>query len=316
MGIYGYERATTPNLTLMQSQLVVFQHPLSTATHTITSLTRALSDCYQPEKQWYRYANVINIAKQLGYEVTWLSNQALVGTYDTPIGFIAKQADKVKTINYSGVSDGRYDEDLLPYLQKALKDPYAKKLIFVHTMGSHPAYVKRYPEVVQGFIVPDEVSREMQQTGFDDSIVQERRNYDSSIRYVDAFIADVIQLSKEEQKATKTPNFVMFFSDHGQDVGYYSHQRVGHSHAPSGYQIPLIMWPKQQLLQDFPAIAQNRKKLVGLDSLHLMITALLGGEIVSEDVNNPFSTKYDRKELFLNGGVRVSSEGDLKYRQE
>ena len=58
----------------------------------------------------------------------------------------AKEADRVEFLNLGGLhTRSSYDEVLLGPYARALADPAPKKLIVLHTIGSHWNYAHRYP---------------------------------------------------------------------------------------------------------------------------------------------------------------------------
>ena len=306
MGVYDYARNTTPFLSKNKKEFVIFEHAISTAFYTIPSLTRALTYSYQKDEKWYLSPNIVEVAKKYGYKTYWLSNQAMLGKHDTPIGFIGYQADKVVGINLSGLSGGRFDGDLLPIVKDAINDTSSKKLIIVHTMGTHGSYKKRYPPKFQQYLESDIVSENLKNKGVSDEIINSRADYDSAINYVDFFIASILGVVKDKMGKTPKNVYLVYFSDHGQDVGHFSKTSFGHSHSEAGYKIPLILWPKERLEKEFKAINENKKKLVGSDSINLVIGALLGVESKNDFKNNPLRLEYDRDEIELQNNKIIS----------
>lgn len=306
MGVYGYDRNTTPFLSKNKTELVVFEHAISTAFYTIPSLTHALTYSYQNNKQWYLYPNIIEVAKKYGYKTYWLSNQAMLGKHDTPVGFIGYQADKVVGINLSGLSGGRFDGDLLPMIKEAINEPVSKKLIIVHTMGTHGTYRKRYPKRFQQYLELDNVTKSLKNRGVTDEIISSRIDYDSAISYVDFFLDSILGLVAEKKSGNSEDFYLLYFSDHGQDVGHFSKTSFGHSHSEAGYKIPLILWPKDNIEKRFKAVSENKKRLVGSDAINLIIGSLLGIESKNDYKNNPLRLEYDRDEIKLQNNKIIS----------
>ncbi len=267
------------------------------------SLTRALSYGDQTNQAWLNSGNILATAKALGYEVIWISNQPLLGKWDTPVGFLAKQADQVIGINYSGISAGHYDEDLLPCVDQALSKPEAKKLVILHLMGSHGNFNRRYPPQFARF-GEDEVTEFLQHQGYSHRVIENRNAYDNSIRYTDFILAQVLK----KLKALKGEKFMLYFSDHGQDVGHFAKNRSGHSATLAGFTIPMVLWPKASVLEKFPAVVHNQNKLVALDRVDLIITSLLGADVVTHKPHNPLLPGYMRSQVTLVNGKVITPQ--------
>ena len=81
----------------------------------------------------------------------WISNQGKIGEFDTMASRIGQSADEtifMKPLGYN--SKKVYDDEMLPVLDKALKENITNpKLIVIHLMGSHPAFCERLPYEVK-----------------------------------------------------------------------------------------------------------------------------------------------------------------------
>lgn len=119
-----------------------------------------------------------------------------------------------------------YDEEILDYFDQAISDDpqngKKKKLIVLHTYGSHEPSCNRFPE--------DQYQEFSKQE--DDNC------YDSSIAYTDKFIDKILQ--KLDGKAAT----VMYFSDHAlqrldSDRNIHYHHGVN-SPRKEAYEIPCL----------------------------------------------------------------------------
>jgi heptose-I-phosphate ethanolaminephosphotransferase len=146
---------------------------------------------------------------------------------------IGSLADVKKFINkshYRTKLSSNYDEELLEYLQEALQDKSEKKIIFLHLMGSHLPYSKRYPsnfDVFKGNEKNDKSAGVAQ--------------YHNSVLYTDYVLKGVIDLVR----AFDGNSFVLYFSDHGEDVTEERdspHSHVESLSTPAMFDIPFIIW--------------------------------------------------------------------------
>lgn len=222
LGIYGYPYDTTPNLMKEKRNLLIFNQVYSPAPVTILSVPISLSNIGLEQLQdKNHYAdNIISLANHAGFKTYWLSNQGEGNQKTSVISVIANMAQNKKWNNFIG-----YDEELLPYLDKALDDPSSqKKLIILHTYGSHEPACNRFPSQYLKKFTPQD----------DDNC------YDSSIAYTDKLINSIMERVKDK------PASILYFADHAlqrldknREVRYHHGVNTPRKEA---YDIPLFIW--------------------------------------------------------------------------
>lgn len=258
MQLYGYNRKTNPLLTEIKDELLVFKNTVSPHTHTITSLEKVLTLKSKEFTDDKKNASIVQLANQGGFKTYWLSNQRPIGVNETLPTQIANASDKKYFINSEDYIYAAHDEVLLPYLDEILLDRSAeKKVIFIHLMGTHGVYRRRYPlefDVFKG-VNP--------MTTFKHSKSEKLVNeYDNAVRYNDMIVRTVIEKVKKEQ----TRSYVVYFSDHGEEL-YDNVDSCGHneySATKSMYEVPFVLWLSDKYKQDRPSfikdtLSMNRK---------------------------------------------------------
>lgn len=91
LNIYGYKGINTPFLSSVNGTFV--HNYYSADTHTVPSLRIMLTYQGESGKIEPNYPkSFINAANNAGYDTYWISNQNLIGKYDSPISFIAKNS--------------------------------------------------------------------------------------------------------------------------------------------------------------------------------------------------------------------------------
>lgn len=283
MGIYGYHRNTTPQLSALGDELAVFRDVVSAAAQTQPSLRDALTQAGSDAPLAVNDAlSVVDMANKAGFKTWWISNQQPLRR---TISAIAAMADETKFISndYNGVEVRRFDGFLMPYITKALEDSTPKKAIFIHLMGSHLQYANRYPESFERFT--DDAVRgfksdlSARQIGFINA-------YDNSVLYTDHIVSSVITTLKEKSEESNYISAALFFSDHGEEV-FDSKDFSGHG--PDGVstgmvEIPFIAWTSSQYRQQRPFrlnnINNNLNKPYMLDSAFHTMVDLMGMETV------------------------------------
>ncbi|MDF2418743.1 sulfatase-like hydrolase/transferase [Acinetobacter beijerinckii] len=239
LGVCGYARETTPELSKRVHDIQVFCNAFSPSPSTINALRVLLTESLAAEHNQYSPESILAYARAAGYKIYWLSNQD--DTYLSSLfGSYADHA--IYKNNRSGRSSTSLDESLIPAYQQALADPDPKKLIILHLIGVHPNYQERYPTAFNKFTSNsnDQVELELKSRNIDPWIRSLRNDYDNAVLYEDSLLAQFLDTLRSDQ----VPDFRSFtvVSDHGNEVGHEL-DYAGHSpNTKAGYQVPIIMW--------------------------------------------------------------------------
>lgn len=246
--VYGYSRPTTPALQAHQAEYLRFDNVVSAFAQTSPSLRVALTEANVQNKWAYDKAiSLVGAAKKAGFKTFWISNQQPSRIPTTPLAAMADAAHFISH-DFNGVENHRYDGYLLPSVEKALSDPAAHKVIFVHLMGSHLQYRNRYPEEFAVFNGKDGVSAYTDDLS--SSQLQYINEYDNSVRYTDFVLGKIMDLLKQQKQIAA----MSFFADHGEEV-FDSKDFKGHG--PDGVtknmvEIPFLLWRNAAFQQAFP----------------------------------------------------------------
>ncbi|VUD40302.1 Phosphoethanolamine transferase CptA [Thalassocella blandensis] len=276
MGVYGYFRDTTPELSDLRDELIFYENAYSNHTHTMQSLSFALTNVNQYSGgDFFKSVSLINVLKKAGVNTKWITNQSMYGTWDHLVTIIAKQADELVTKNTSiGESfDTRvFDGSLLADL-KAIPSPKEEENIFVvaHLMGSHVDYCERFPsdfKVYDGMVSLSEFGSFSRNYG----AVKKLNCYDSSVRYNDHVVAQMIK----QLKSLDLVSSVTYFADHSESV----FDGKGHQSGAFEFEmaeIPLVFWVSEKYKERYPgkytSLKQNKNKLFTND---LIFDTVLG----------------------------------------
>ncbi len=206
VNLNGYDRKTFPYLE--NENVISFKKIYSEWTHTLKSiphiLTRADSANHAPANEEHSF---ISLFKVCNFSTWWLGNQDLNKVFKP----FALECDTI-FINQPFKSDynftGKYDEELLPHLEKALASSNPKKFILFHQVGSHWFYPSYYPPTFEYF-KPAQKSKSFNQSDKDKII----NAYDNSLRYTDYILWQIIQRIKKEK------SIMIYLSDHGELLG-------------------------------------------------------------------------------------------------
>ena len=276
---YGYKNATTPKLVerLKEPNHLLFNNVFSSWPQTVQALSYALTNANQYNQVEVSDAySLIEIARAVGFDTYWLSNQRKYGMYETPITVISSTANHEIWTNGSAKMEGVFfDEELVNRLPKV--DPNKNTLIIIHLMGSHQKYEKRVPKEFRQFTGADEVVA----------------SYDNSILYTDYVVDEIYN------KAKKNPAFkaLVYFSDHGEEP----HVVGGHDPVNVTYQmlkVPLFVYLsdsyRKNHLNLFESLKSNEHKYFSNDLIFDLMVSLMRIEGVPnfEESLNLSSKKY------------------------
>lgn len=294
MGIYGYPRETTPKLNEIKKELLLYQNVVSSHTHTIESLRDALTlNGFQKEEE----SSIVQLMNRAGFKTFWLSNQRPLGTYDTFVTKIAQASEVLKFSNSaSNGSVTNFDEILLPYLEEAFADPADKKFIVLHLLGTHVNYQYRYPESFDYFTKkpPSQFTDELASTTIN--------QYDNGVRYNDTVIRKIIEKTREQA----TSSYVLYFSDHGEEV-YQSRYFAGHTEVNATqnmFEVPFLLWRSEQFKKLHPIYEGNLTKPYVLDDFIYSLADLSQIYFAQmKEEKSIFSEKFVPKKRIVGKGI-------------
>ncbi len=268
MGIYGYNRNTTPCLNAMQNELDIYTNIISPETYTVPSLRKVLTFAsHQFPGYEYKLPSIVKLFNDAGFETYWISNQVLrkrsVNGYDA----IAGESKNIYRLSIHQQPDGI----ILPVLNEILEKKEVKnKMIFIHIMGGHVLYSSRYPSTFNHFdYKKDTIPYKPFLTDKHKQTIDE---YDNAIRYNDYFVSSVINAVKSKNQSS----FVVFFPDHGEEV-YDFRDFKGHEIENSSiYQceIPFILWLSDKYKKEVPCLVIDKKRPFSTENFIYSISTL------------------------------------------
>ncbi len=235
--LYGYERPTNPLLSSSKN-LLVYSDFTTNANFTQTSFPQIVTSI-GPKQYGKRYneKGIIAAFNEAGYQTYWITNQPY---YPNSLYYLyAKNADYYLDVSTTFEMKS-YDDKVFPFFEKILSDSHKKRLIIIHSIGSHYRYNLRYPKAFELFnpVLDGSVS-----VGGNSAEYKERyvNSYDNSILYTDYFLSELINRMKE----LKEPGLMMYVSDHGENL--YDDEKALFLHGsaePSKYEleIPFFIW--------------------------------------------------------------------------
>lgn len=239
LGLYGYSRPTSPALSAIRQELLVYNDVVSAIPYTIESLSTALTFT-DPEhvEHAFRSINLITLMKQAGFKTTWITNQQTLSQRNTLLTAFAKLADSAIFLNHNRrQSSSSYDEVVLAPFMEALQDPAPRKLIIVHLIGAHFSYQYRYPPafaVFDGQAPPTSIPLNEEEKAI-------YNTYDNAVLYNDHVVNELIS----RFRAQDPYGALLYFADHGEEV-FDVRKLNGRNMSeptPNMYEVPFLLWP-------------------------------------------------------------------------
>ncbi|WP_342120776.1 phosphoethanolamine transferase [Pseudoduganella sp. OTU4001] len=270
----GYSRETNPLLG-KEGNLVALSDVITSVSATRLSVPVIISrkPATQSLKDGFSEKSFLTAYKEAGFKTWWLSNQISFGQYDTPVSVFAKEADVIQFLNLGGFTDNsNFDDVLFEPLKRALADAAPKKLIVLHSLGSHWNYSQRHPKEFDKW-QPSLFG--INKPVYTDLKIKPQLNnsYDNSILYTDWFLAQVIgKLKASGQLAS-----MVYVADHGQTLYDGACRLAFHGHNTQyEFHVPAFMWYSEQYRERYPAkvaaLHKNRKaKLATENFFHTML---------------------------------------------
>jgi glucan phosphoethanolaminetransferase (alkaline phosphatase superfamily) len=236
----GYQRDTNP-LLKKETNLVSLSDVVTAVSATRLSVPVLVSrkPATQSLKAGFSEKSFLSAFKEAGFKTYWLSNQMSFGQFDTPVSVFAQEADVSRFLNLGGFrSNASFDSVLLDPLKLAMRDPAPKKLIVLHSLGSHWNYSHRYPKEFDKW--------QPSLFGVDNPAYTEpalkpqlNNSYDNSILYTDWFLAQVI----DTLKVGKGISSMMYVADHGQTLYDGTCKLAFHGHNTEyEFHVPAVVW--------------------------------------------------------------------------
>jgi len=232
----------------------------------------------QSLKDGFSEKSFITAYKEAGFKTFWLSNQISFGKFDTPVSVFAKEADVIEFLNLGGfTNNSNFDQVLFDPFKNAVADRAPKKLIVVHSLGSHWNYSHRYPKQFDQW-QPSLYG--VDKPVYTDTKIKPQLNnsYDSSILYTDWFLAQLIERLKQSEQRTS----MLYVSDHGQTLYDNSCNLAFHGHNTQyEFHVPAFVWYSDQYQARYPGKVEQlgRHKGARLATENMFHTLLDLGDI-------------------------------------
>jgi arylsulfatase A-like enzyme len=242
LGVYGYERDTSPAIDRLASESLVFQHAIAQAPWTTPSVASALSsrfpneigyeDSRPPAVLADRFLLLPEIFSANGYQTAAIISHFFLSQ---KLGFAQgfDDFDASNALGHLHISSPSVADKAIQYLdERGKSDP--PFFLFLHFFDPHYAYQLHesydFDPDYQGSIDPGVDQPELQERarGYDDA---DREHvsalYDSEIRFTDEHLGRLFDALRSRDLYKDT--LIVVAGDHGEEFGTRGTPHFGHS---------------------------------------------------------------------------------------
>lgn len=267
LGIYSYYRETTPKLSSIKDELLIYNDVVSPHAYSVGSLTKILTLGNYENPKGITDGTIIQLLNKAGFDTYWFSNQRPIGIYESMITKIALSSKNHEFITTTVAGDSSIlDEELLDLFNEALANDAKKKVIFLHMMGTHHHYEKRYTKAFNKF-------KDEPKTNFkSEESIAKINHYDNAVLYNDYIISEVI--SKLDSINKKS--FALYFSDHGEEM-YSGLNMAGHNediYSKQMFEVPFFLWQSEKFKTENDIFFDEDRKYMIDDFFHSLADIL------------------------------------------
>lgn len=302
LSLYGYKRPTTPRLQAI-NDILVFDNVISANSNTLRSVMNFLTESnIDHPLPLDTCIHIFDILHSSPYKSFWLSNQSPIGLWDNGVTSLAQNADVKEFVNITANSSKEstmtvsLDQRLFEPLKSALTDTAKHRFVFLHLMGNHTQYSKRYPA---DFALYEDKG---------DKRTRAINTYDNAVLYNDFIVDSILSMLKRySQSHIGVRISAIYFSDHGENV-YDEGDYAGHDYSDripkANVEIPFIMWfsPSQReyTTTHHPQLAERQHTPYMIDDLFHTLIDLSGITTTCFDKTRSFiNNEYDSTRLRL-----------------
>lgn len=303
MSLYGYFRETTPLMDARKEELEIYTDVVTPDTHTIGVMRKVLTFANHEHPEYFmQKPSIVEMFNSAGFETHWISNGALLSKWGGSYGVIAEEADHLHDLS----TYNQPDEIVVSRLEEILSNStQGNKIIFIHLMGNHHAYSARYPKSFEHF---DWEKRGDLDVDFRNNYMKKTIDeYDNSILYGDFVFNSIL----DQIKKIEGSSYLLFFSDHGEEV-YDTRNVRGHLMSnvyPCQCQIPFVLWRSESYKNEMPDIVIDTSRPYSIENVIYSLSTLSGlryeGNNQEESI---FSAEYKIPEKRLVGAEDYDRE--------
>ena len=238
LGLYGYEKPTSPELDAFARTAVVFEQTMSSASWTLPSFASLFTSLFSSTHQCWKlfsklddsYVTLAELLNRHGYDTAcYVSHTMLNPSQGMQQGFVHfdDAYSDPETIAELQVSSGEISDRGIRFLeQKAAANDGVPWLLWLHYFDPHSFYME-HEDITEAFL-PEETNPRL----------HERGKYDGEIKFTDLHLGRVLRALEDLGLADDT--IVVFVADHGEEFWEHGHTEHGSTLFNELVRVPLL----------------------------------------------------------------------------
>ena len=244
---YGAKQKTTPCLDKFiaekKDNILLFKDAISGSAYTRGSVPTILSSFDLKDiKKLFERPSLSKMFRGAGYKTLYVTTRP---RYIMP-NIVSIFQDDAEEVHYlSTLRHPKYDEATIPVMRNFInKYPNDKKFIVIHLMGSHVKYSMQYPKKEKFFNSGDDMLD----------------SYNDTIRYSDKIIQQAVDIVMKQKQA----GFVLYASDHGENLNDFGDGNYGHGtryFTRFEFEIPFMVYFNDSFLKLHDKKVKDMRKL-------------------------------------------------------
>lgn len=239
MGLFGYERETTPLLSQEPNLIALRGTSCDTATKLSLRCMFVRENGTEDDAQrTLKERNVFAVMRKLGFTSELFGMQSEAWFYSS----LDANSYEIREIIASEYAHSKRPIDdmlLVDQMEKSInKYQQGKHLVVLHTKGSHHMYSQRYTREFARF-TPECMD-------IDDSCTKQQliNSFDNSVLYIDHMLKNVFDKLRDKNA------LVFYIPDHGEsiDENHHFHATPKEMAPPEQFRVPFIVWASDKFI--------------------------------------------------------------------
>lgn len=239
MGLFGYERGTTPLLSQEPNLIALRGTSCDTATKlSLRCMFVRENGTEDDDQRTLKERNVFAVMRKLGFTSELFGMQSEAWFYSS----LDANSYEIREIIASEYAHSKRPIDdmlLVDQMEKSINKYHSgKHLVVLHTKGSHHMYSQRYTRDFARF-TPECMD-------IDDSCTKQQliNSFDNSVLYIDHMLKNVFDKLRDKNA------LVFYVPDHGEsiDENHHFHATPKEMAPPEQFRVPFIVWASDKFV--------------------------------------------------------------------
>lgn len=245
LGVFGYERNTTPNLSRLQKHQSLLVKPgIASGVSTAVSLPNFINVIREPGQHHLlrqQPHNLFRLAEKSGFKTHWISSQE-----SKLLNFLGSRFIDVSITreDHPLLFARQQDHGVVDLIDRQQWDSH--NFVVVNLRTAHSPYENNYrshDEVLHGWSTDEQLPREQRKAN----------SYDNAVLYLDDLLADIIQRFEQ----LEGERYLLITADHGQLLG--ENGRWGHNDlVPQVASVPVMVMARDAPAERLQSLGQQK----------------------------------------------------------